>query len=253
MRSARLTGQAPTALEDRRDSPRERAQRSWRSAKSGRWANCVLGECRVWRSRDNDRIGMTKHDAPLAVLAPVERSHAKGEVLKLGSATQHRLAPLDLVTPGDVSGHELGAHIERRHVTAAETTCRCLAVLDTSGHLVAAGPHGFTSVTSSRREKRSIAGPGSPVTKTCHASSHWWTNSSMSIALPRFSWTVPLAHPRARSAAMPLRASGGGLRTFSCPRPEACGLGPTAKSGQRSGRNDGSGRAMTGAKCPRTC
>ena len=86
----------------------------------------VLGQRRVWRPRDNDRISVTKHDAPLAVLAAIDRSHPKDEVLKLGSAAEHRLASFDLVTPRDIFRNEFRAHVERRHVTVAEATGRCL-------------------------------------------------------------------------------------------------------------------------------
>lgn len=113
-------------------------------------------------------------------------------------------------SPGLARPRDTRRHLRRRTRSAHRTPTRdrcgkrpaaASRVLDTSGHPVAAGPHGFASVTSSRRENRSIAGPGSPVTKTCHASSHWRTNSSMSIALsvPRgpFPWHI-LAPARRR-------------------------------------------------------
>lgn len=67
----------------------------------------------VRRPGGNDRISVTKHDAPLAILAAIDGSHAKGEVLKFGSPTEHRLTSLDLVTPGDIAGNEVGSHVER--------------------------------------------------------------------------------------------------------------------------------------------
>ena len=200
---------------------------------------------------------MTKHDAPLAVLAAIDRSKSH-EARSPEVRIAHRASP-DLARPRDTTRRlRKRSRSARRTPTraAAETTGRCLE-----------GPCHFRpsrcrrapgirqrhviATTAARVQPTWRSTPGSPVTKTFHASSHWRTKSSRSIAVPvprgLFLWRI-LAPPRQRCSQSTRTCV---LLTVSCPRRSRSDFAES-RVGPRTRPIDGSGHARCRGGCPRT-